>query len=87
MNIFKILVILFFTTIAHAAPGCRDNSWHLARPFDNKEDHLVANDCCGHTMHCQCPCKKLNYKGYCNDCGHFRYMQPWHIIRTPKVNS
>jgi len=92
-KIIGIIVALFSTSILFASHGCMTNSWHLTKPFDNKEYHYVS---------CACPCtsySKYSPVGYnlfykhgifCENCGHavnFRYLNsrafahiPTHIL-------
>jgi hypothetical protein len=66
-----------------AARGCLEKSWHMAKPFDNKEYHVVSRNYGGSTTYCQCPCRRISHdRGYCYDCGHYRDLQPWVVIRS-----
>lgn len=87
-TINKIALILFILSLskdALASPGCMDNSWHMTRPFDAKEYHIVTHQVGKHKTFCPCPCRKLSLnRGECLECGHRHDMQPWIIIRAPK---
>lgn len=86
-NIFVIFAALHAAALC-AAPGCLDNSWHMAKPFDNKQYHIVSNDYGNDQECCQCPCKKVSSdRGYCIECGHYRYFQPMVIIRKNKAEQ
>lgn len=77
MKLNKVIIFLCIlaTLKSLACPGCMDNSWHLARPFDTKEYHPVE---------CNCECRKLNIaRGECLDCGHKHFFEPQYIIRRP----
>jgi len=77
MKLFLLLTIFLTMNIQIAAcPHCLDNSWHLERPFDNKEYHPVE---------CNCECRKLIIaRGECLECGHKHYFAPQVIIRGPQ---
>lgn len=78
-KILLSLVLLITMTQIFSSPGCMDNSWHLARPFDNKEYHYVQ---------CNCPCRKLNIaRGECTECGHKHDFPPQYIIRRPRPQN
>lgn len=83
MSIKKFIFFLVYTMVMHAAPGCMDNSWHMCKPFDNKNYHLVSRHYSSrHATHCQCSCRHISLdRGYCTDCGHYRDLQPWVIVR------
>jgi hypothetical protein len=79
----KLLIVVasffLFSTQLIACPDCLDNSWHLERPFDNKEYHRVE---------CNCPCRKLNIaRGECLDCGHFHFFPPQIIIKRQRPQN
>lgn len=81
-----ILISLLSYVFASASPGCMDNSWHLERPFDNKEYHIVGRKIGKQETFCPCPCRKLSLsRGQCLECGHKHEMQPWIIVRTPNL--
>jgi hypothetical protein len=70
------------TSLLKASIGCLDCSWHLAQPFDSKNEHPVQ---------CNCPCEK-QYKlspirGKCPQCGHERYAQPFIIVGQAAVTK
>ncbi len=80
------IIIVFFITLlsvsTYPSPGCMDNSWHLARPFDTKEYHMVTRDVGKSKTYCPCSCRKLSLsRGQCLECGHKHDMQPWIIVR------
>ena len=56
--------------------GCRDNSWHMQKKYDYKEDHAVA---------CLCPCPEK--MGRCIQCRHYHEAQPWIIIKNNSSKS
>lgn len=81
----KFLFFLLFPALALASAGCMDNSWHLAKPFDSKEYHIVSHKIGNHESHCQCPCTKMSFdRGKCLECGHKHDIQPWIIIRSQR---
>ncbi len=51
--------------------GCRDNSWHLKKKYDYKEDHAVV---------CHCPCPEK--MGRCPKCQHYHEAKPLIIIKN-----
>jgi hypothetical protein len=64
-------LIILFNTVLVAAPGCIDNSWHLARLFDTKTYHVVTHPVGRHETYCQCPCTHLSAdRGICFECRH-----------------
>lgn len=77
MNIKQLffITILFLTNIPSiplfARIGCRDNSWHMQKKYDAKEDHAVE---------CYCPCPATTSR--CFDCSHYHTPQPWEIIQN-----
>ena len=82
---FTVLISTLIINTIQASPGCMDNSWHMTRPFDAKEYHIVTRELGKHKTFCPCPCRKLSLnRGECLECGHRHDMQPWIIIRTPK---
>ena len=82
-----MIIMILFTQLVSASPGCMDNSWHLARPFDNKEYHIVSHKIGKDEFCCQCSCRKLSLsRGQCLECGHKHEIQPWIIIRTPRAH-
>ncbi len=81
----NIFIILFISTNLAASPGCIDNSWHMERPFDNKEYHVVTRKIGNAQTYCPCPCRKLSLnRGECLDCHHRHIMPEWIIIRSNK---
>jgi len=54
-----------------ARMGCRDNSWHMQKKYDYKEDHAIE---------CFCPCPEK--MGRCLQCHHYHEAQPWVIIKN-----
>ena len=81
-----ILMSLFSYITTLASPGCMDNSWHLARPFDTKEYHIVTRDVGKNKTYCPCQCRKLSLsRGQCLECGHKHDIQPWIIVRAPRT--
>lgn len=81
-----IIFFLCYGALTCAAPGCIDNSWHMSKPFDNKEYHIVSSQFGAENSHCQCSCRKVSHdRGYCYECGHYRDLQPWVIVRNRKA--
>ncbi len=81
-----LLFLTFISSQSFTSPGCMDNSWHLARRFDNKEYHIVSRKVGKDETFCPCECRKLSLiRGQCLDCGHKHDIQPWIIVRSPKV--
>lgn len=81
----KVYSILFFTNVFVASPGCMDNSWHMERPFDAKEYHIVSRSVGKAQTCCHCPCRKLSLnRGQCTECGHRHDVRPWIIVRASK---
>lgn len=74
-NIFYACVIALISISLRGAPGCMDNSQHLAEKFDNKEYHYVQ---------CNCPCQKLYElladRAQCAKCFHYRVPQRMIIV-------
>lgn len=86
----RIIFLLFILSLSKdaqifASPGCMDDSWHMTRPFDSKEYHIVTHKVGKDETCCQCPCRKLSLaRGECLACGHKHDIQPWIIIRRKK---
>lgn len=71
-----ILFVCFINIPLQAKIGCMDNSWHLAKPFDNKEYHYVS---------CNCPCQEIiQDRGRCLYCRHFHKPGKWTVIHYQK---
>jgi len=72
---FLLCATFIFASLLTAEPGCMDNSWHLQRPFDDKDYHYV---------YCNCECTKrhkiLADRGKCLQCGHYRIPKNFIII-------
>jgi hypothetical protein len=80
-NIIKAALLFFCMNIC-ASPGCIDSSWHMEKPFDTKEYHIVTRKVGKHETFCPCPCRKLSLdRGQCLTCGHRHVMTPWTIVR------
>ncbi len=73
MKRFFIFFLLMSSINNHikARIGCRDNSWHLQKKYDYKEDHAVV---------CHCPCPEKI--GRCPQCQHYHEAKPWIIIKS-----
>jgi hypothetical protein len=88
MKLSHQLITIFACLIAQVcagSPGCMDNSWHLERPFDTKEYHIVTRHIGKNQTYCPCPCRKLSLiRGQCLECGHKHDVQPWIIVRKEK---
>lgn len=78
-KLIYLCIFFVFNSQIVSCPHCLDDSWHLERPFDNKEYHPVE---------CNCPCRKLNIaRGECTECGHKHYFAPQVIIRRPQPHK
>ena len=64
---FLLIACISIPTFARI--GCRDDSWHMQKRYDYKEDHAV-----------ECYCDCANTLGRCKECGHYHKPQPWTII-------
>ena len=72
---FRLIFCIFSPTSAQI--GCRDDSWHMQKRYDYKEDHAV-----------ECYCNCANTLGRCKDCGHYHEPQPWIIIeKAPDADT
>lgn len=74
MKFIQYLIILITSTLSITLLpriGCRDNSWHMEKQYDYKDDHAVA---------CSCPCPDTIDR--CIQCGHYHEPKPWIIIKT-----
>jgi hypothetical protein len=82
MKLLIAFTFLFTNLSCLGSPGCMDNSWHLARPFDTKEYHIVTRNVGRSKTYCPCSCRKLSLiRGECLECGHKHDTQPWIIVR------
>lgn len=68
--IFFLLISGIYVHL-QARIGCRDNSWHMQKKYDYKQDHAVT---------CLCPCPEK--MGRCQQCRHYHEAQPWVIIKN-----
>ena len=69
--IFLLLMSGGICVHLQARIGCRDNSWHMQKKYDYKQDHAVE---------CLCPCPEK--MGRCQQCRHYHEAQPWVIIEN-----
>ncbi len=78
MKRFFIFFLLVSSINSHikARIGCRDNSWHLQKKYDYKEDHAVV---------CHCPCPEK--MGRCSKCQHYHEAKPWIIIKNDRAKN
>ncbi len=71
----RFFILLLSASIIYnygeARLGCRDNSWHLQKKYDYKQDHAVE---------CLCPCPET--MGRCPKCQHYHEAKPWIIVKN-----
>ena len=70
-TIFFLLISEIICVNLQARLGCRDNSWHMQKKYDYKQDHAVE---------CLCPCPEK--MGRCQQCRHYHEAQHWVIIEN-----
>jgi hypothetical protein len=81
--LISLLMAVLFIASLFGAPGCMENSYHLAQFCDPKAEYLVIRKYGSITSHCPCPCKKiLAERGCCYDCGHIRYVHSNTVVQT-----
>ncbi len=69
-----IITLLPIPMTLTARVGCRDNSHHLTKKYDYKEDHAV-----------ECYCQCADTLGRCLQCGHYQKPRPWTIVKQKQT--